>query len=100
LAVAEDPRYSMDVVNMGQQELDLLECLQRIDRGQPLDARADDLLKRLVEAGLVDSSDGDLNLTIAGIERCHSLMHRISGDKEAANVVAERDIELAKDPTR
>ena len=89
-------RYSMKVGNIGQQELDLLECLVRIDQRQSLDPRADDMLKRLIESGLVDSSNGDLSLTFAGIERCQSLKHRIAGDKEAAKVLAARGIELAR----
>lgn len=94
--MAENERYSMKVGNIGQQELDLLECLLRIDAQQPLDPRAGDMLTRLVEAGLVDSNDG-LSLTFAGIERCQSLKHRIAGDKEAAKVLAERGIKLALD---
>ena len=85
----------MKVGNIGQQELDLLECLIRIDLRQSLDPRADDMLKRLIESGLVDSSNGDLSLTFSGIERCQSLKHRIAGDKEAAKVLADRGIELA-----
>src|SRR3546814_17210717 len=84
---------SIGVGNIGQQELDLLECLNRIDTHQPLDPRAEDMLERLIEAGLVNSN-GDLSLTFAGIERCRSLKHRVAGDKEAAKVLAERGIEL------
>ena len=95
--MADQGRYSMNVGNMGQQELDLLECLVRIDRGQPLDPRAEDMLMRLVEAGLVDSADGTLSLTIAGIERCQSLMHRAAGDREAAKVLVARGIAIASE---
>lgn len=95
--MADQGRYSMSVGNMGQQELDLLECLVRIDRGQALDPRADDMLMRLVEAGLVDSADGVLALTLAGIERCQSLMHRMAGDMEAAKVLAARGIAIASE---
>ena len=93
--MVDQGRYSMNVGNMGQQELDLLECLVRIDRGQPLDPRADDMLTRLVEAGLVDTDDGALSLTMAGIERCQSLMHRVAGDREAAKVLVARGITIA-----
>ncbi|MGY1458517.1 MULTISPECIES: hypothetical protein [unclassified Luteimonas] len=92
--MASDKRYAMNVGDIGQQELDLLECLIRIDQGQRLDSRADDMLERLVEAGLVDDDDGDYRLTLAGIERCRSLKHRVAGDKEAAKVLAERGIIL------
>ena len=92
--MASDKRYSMKVGDIGQQELDLLECLVRIDQGERLDSRADDMFDRLVEAGLVDDDDGDHRLTLAGIERCRSLKHRVAGDKEAAKVLAGRGIIL------
>ena len=88
-------RYSMAVGGIGQQELDLLECLLRVDLGHHLDPRAQDMLERLIEAGLVDTADGETALTFAGIERCQSLQHRVAGDKEAAKVLADRGIRLA-----
>lgn len=88
-------RYSMKIGNIGQQEIDLLECLVRIDLRQGLDPRAVDMCRRLVEAGLVEDSDDGLVLTPAGIERCRSLQHRVAGDKEAARVIADRGIALA-----
>lgn len=95
--MADQGRYSMSVGNMGQQELDLLECLIRIDRGQALDPRANEMLMRLIESGLVDAADGVLALTMAGIERCQSLMHRMAGDMEAAKVLAARGIAIASE---
>jgi len=85
----------MDVGRIGQQELDLLECLLRVDLGHALDPRAQAMLERLIEAGLVDTSSDAMSLTFAGIERCQSLQHRIAGDKEAAKVLADRGIRLA-----
>jgi len=93
-----DDRFSMKIGNIGQQEIDLLECLVRIDLGQPLDSRATDMCRRLLEAGLVEDSDGGLVLTPAGIERCRSLKHRVAGDREAAKVIADRDIAFASVP--
>jgi hypothetical protein len=93
--VADKERYSMDVGCIGQQELDLLECLLRVDLGHALDPRAQAMLERLIEAGLVDTSSDAMSLTFAGIERCQSLQHRIAGDKEAAKVLADRGIRLA-----
>lgn len=92
--MASGKRYAMSVGDIGQQELDLLECLVRIDQGQRLDSRADDMFDRLVEAGLVDDDNGDPRLTLAGIERCRSLKHRVASDREAAKVLAERGISL------
>jgi hypothetical protein len=97
-APMNDNRYSMKIGNIGQQEIDLLECLVRIDLGQALDARAADLCRRLIEGGLVQDADDELVLTPAGIERCRSLKHRVAGDKEAAKVIADRGIALAGMP--
>ena len=91
----DEARYSTDVVAADQQQIDLLECLVRIDRGEPLDGRAAGLKDRLVEAGLVDETHGVLRLTPAGIERCRSLQYRIASDREAAKVLAERDVAFA-----
>ena len=90
-----DDRYSMKIGDIGQQEIDLLECLLPIDTGQALDARAADMRLRLVEAGLVQESDHGLALTPGGIERCKSLQHRVAGDREAAKALAARGLELA-----
>lgn len=98
--VLDDGRYSIDVVAADQQQIDLLECLVRIDRGEALDGRAAGLRDRLIEAGLVDGMDGMLRLTPAGIERCRSLQHRIASDREAAKVLADRGIALAMEEGR
>jgi hypothetical protein len=94
--MGEQARYSMNVGNIGQQEIDLLECLVRIDTGHVLDPRSDEMLERLVEAGLVDRSGDGIGLTLAGIERCQSLQHRVAGDKEAAKVLVARGLLLAE----
>lgn len=88
-------RYSMAVGSIGQDEIDLLECLVRIDQKETLDPRAADLCARLLEAGLAERTAQGLELTPAGIERCQSLLHRVASDREAAKVVAARGIRLA-----
>ena len=93
--MTDKERYSMRVGNIDQQEIDLLECLLRIDMHQSIDPRAVLMLERLVQSGLVDSSAGKLTLTLSGIERCQSLQHRVAGDKEAVKVLADRGIALA-----
>jgi hypothetical protein len=93
--VADEDRYSMEVGHISQQKLDLLECLLRIDMCLALDSRADAMLQRLIESGLVDRSGKETKLTLAGIEHCQSLPHRVAGDKEAAKVLANRGILLA-----
>ena len=50
--MASVERYGLEIGDMQQSEQDLLECLVRIRQGEPVDARADALVKRLVEAGL------------------------------------------------
>ncbi len=90
--MVDEERYSIAVVAASQQQIDLLECLVRIDRGEPLDCRASALKDRLVESGLVDEVEGTLRLTSAGIERCRSLQFRVSSDREAARVRTERDV--------
>ena len=92
--MSDEERYSIDVVAAGQQQIDLLECLLRIDRGEALDDRAGALRGRLVEAGLVDETNGVLRLTPAGIERCRSLQYRIASDREAARILADRGVAL------
>jgi hypothetical protein len=89
-------RFSRSIHNIDSQDLDLLECLLRIDLQQPLDERAGNLIDRLVEGGLVDRENGDLKLTPAGVERCRSLQHRVSSDQEAAKVLAARGFALAE----
>lgn len=87
----EQARYSTTVVDRIQQdELDLLECLTRIDQREPLDPRAEGLCMRMIEAGLVDRTERGLRLTWAGIERSQSLHHRLCSDREAAKVLQAR----------
>jgi hypothetical protein len=85
----------MDVDPVNQQEIDLLECLIRIDQRETLDERATGLTERLIEAGLVDDNEGGLRLTFAGISRCQSLQHHMASDREAAKILAARGIALA-----
>lgn len=96
----EPDRYSMPVDNMHQDEIDLLECLLRIDMREPLDPRAGGMCSRMIEAGLVDETERGLRLTAAGIQRTQSLQHRLAGDREAAKVLATRGIALASSPQR
>ena len=93
--MAEEDRYTMEVGDISQQKLDLLECLLRIDMGLALDSRAGAMLERLVASGLVDRSGQTTTLTLAGIERCQSLQHRVAGDKEAVRVLAARGVLIA-----
>ena len=95
----EHGRYSMHVDAMHQDEIDLLECLLRIDMREALDPRAGHMRTRLIDAGLVDETERGLRLTLAGIERTQSLQHRLASDREAAKVLAARGIALALLPS-
>lgn len=89
--MAEPARYVTAIVGcIRQDELDLLECLTRIDQREPLDPRAHDLCMCMIEAGLVDRTERGLRLTLAGIERSQSLHHRLCSDREAAKVLEAR----------
>jgi hypothetical protein len=94
-SVPAGKRYTGRVVDIGADDLDLLECLLRIDLGQALDARAQNLLTRIIDAGLADRSEAALSLTNAGVQRCKSLQHRIAADREAARVLEARGLPLA-----
>ena len=89
--MATGMRYSIEIGDMPQQAKDLLECLVRISQGEAVDARAEALVERLVDAGLADRVGGELMLTTAGIRRCQSLQHRQAGDTEAAHVLWDRE---------
>ena len=88
--MASGERFGIEIGDMQLSEQDLLECLVRISQGEPLDARADALVKRLEQAGLVDCNAATRALTSAGIGRCQSLQHRQAGDAEAAQVLWHR----------
>ena len=95
-SVVSRKRFSIDILPIDPQELDLLERLVRIDQGSTLDMRAEPLLERLVDAGLVDrSEDGALALTRAGVDRCRSIQMRVTSDAEATKVLEDRGIALA-----
>jgi hypothetical protein len=79
----------MDPISL--EELALLEALVEVDQASKEQLRIKALNERLVETGLVVMVDGELKLTDAGIERCKSLHHRVKADKEAAEVLKERE---------
>ena len=79
----------MDPISL--EELALLELLVEIDQAAR-SVQTSALQARLVDAGLVEAGDnGELKLTDAGVERCKSLHHRVRADKEAADVLKERE---------
>lgn len=79
----------MDQISL--EDLALLEALVEVDEASKAQLRINALNERLVETGLVQMVDGELSLTEAGIERTKSLQHRVKADKEAAEVIKERE---------
>jgi len=92
--VGENPegRYSGTVGHMGSDDLDLLECLLRIDLHEAVDERAHALVARIVDAGLADRNAEGLSLTHAGVQRCKSLQHRVASDAEAMRLLRQRGL--------
>jgi hypothetical protein len=92
--LGENPagRYAGTVGHMDGDDLDLLECLLRIDLHQAVDARAQGLIDRIVDAGLADRHAEGLSLTHAGVQRCKSLQHRVASDEEAVRLLRQRGL--------
>lgn len=80
------------VGGIGGHDLDLLECLLRIDLRQTVDHRAHGLVDRIVEAGLADRKADGMSLTHAGVQRCKSLQLRVAADQEAVRVLQQRGL--------
>lgn len=85
-------RYAGMVGHMGGDDIDLLECLLRIDLHEPMDDRAHGLVDRIVDAGLADRQADSLSLTHAGVQRCKSLQHRVASDQEALRLLQQRGL--------
>ncbi|NZA25183.1 hypothetical protein H0E84_02205 [Luteimonas sp. SJ-92] len=72
------------------EDLALLEVLVRIDQRADLVEGDTEIVKRLVESGLAENGDGELTLTVAGVEMCKSLQHRAAADSQAERIRRER----------
>ncbi len=80
----------MDPIKL--EELALLEALVEVDEASKEQLRIKALNERLVDAGLVETdAGGELKLTDAGVERAKSLHHRVRADKEAAEILKQRE---------
>lgn len=79
----------MDPISL--EDLALLEVLKRIDQGDALDAGDTQIQQRLHDSGLVAEADGELRLTLAGVELCKSLQHRVAADAQAEKILQKRD---------
>jgi hypothetical protein len=71
------------------EDLALLEVLKRIDAGE-LNASDSQVMPRLLEDGLVTEAPHGAALTLAGIELCKSLQHRVAADAQAAKILGQR----------
>ena len=80
---------AMDPISL--EELSLLEALLEVDQAAKEQLRVQALHERLVDSGLVAMEGGELKLTAAGVERTKSLQHRVRADREAAEVLKDRE---------
>ncbi len=79
----------MDPISL--EDLALLEVLHSIDQGIALTDGQSEVRLRMIESGLaVDDADGT-KLTLAGIELCKSLQHRVAADTQAARILQKRE---------
>jgi hypothetical protein len=73
------------------EDLALLETLHRIDRHEAPTSGDALVFQRLVESGLAEEGEDGLHLTVAGVEMCKSLQHRVAADAQAAKIVERRE---------
>jgi hypothetical protein len=78
----------MDPISL--EDLALLDVLKRIDQHIGLTQGDTEIRLRMVESGLLEDDDEGLRLTLAGIELCKSLQHRVAVDTQAEKVLKER----------
>lgn len=80
----------MDQISL--EDLALLEVLLRVDQRAELIEGDTEIVRRLVESGLVgESEDGEATLTVAGVELCKSLQHRVAADVQIERVLRDRE---------
>jgi hypothetical protein len=79
----------MDPISL--EDLALLETLHRIDRHEAPTSGDALVFQRLVESGLAEEGEHGLHLTVAGVEMCKSLQHRVAADAQAAKIVERRE---------
>ena len=72
------------------EDLALLEMLHCIDRQEPLTTDSD-ILQRLVDSGLASVDEDGTRLTIAGVELCKSLQHRVAAHAQAERILKDRE---------
>lgn len=71
-------------------DLALLDVLQRIDQGVEL-VQGDTVIRhRMTDDGLIDDDAEGPRLTMAGIELCKSLQHRVAADAQVEKVMQKR----------
>jgi hypothetical protein len=75
------------------EDLALLETLHRIDRQEAPTSGDTLVFQRLIESGLAEEGEHGLHLTVAGVEMCKSLQHRVAADAQAAKIVERRERE-------
>lgn len=79
----------MDPISL--EDLALLEVLKKVDQGVELGPSDSELRQRLVDSALATDEFERLRLTLAGIELCQSLQHRVAADVQAARILERRE---------
>lgn len=78
----------MEVISL--EDLALKDFLTRIDQGVELVHGDTAIRQRMVESGLIEDDADGLRLTLAGVELCKSLQHRVAADAQAEKVLQAR----------
>lgn len=78
----------MDPISL--EDLALLDVLRRIDQHIELTHGDSEIRLRMVESALIEDDQEGLRLTLAGIELCKSLQHRVAVDTQTKKVLEER----------
>jgi hypothetical protein len=79
----------MDPISL--EDLALLEVLKRVSQHAALTDDDSVVRDRMIESGLVVEGDEALELTVAGIEMCKSLQHRVAADAQVAKILQQRE---------
>jgi predicted methyltransferase len=78
----------MDPISL--EDLALLDVLKRIDQHIELTHGDTEIRQRMRESGLIEDDEEGVRLTMAGIELCKSLQHRVAVDAQADKILKER----------
>jgi hypothetical protein len=78
----------MDPISI--EDLALLEVLRRVDQCMPMQSGDTEIHQRLIDSGLAVEEADLTRLTLAGVEMCKSLQHRVAADAQVARQEQQR----------